>query len=37
VTVPLWGQCGGNNYSGPTQCEQGSQCTFQSEWYSQCR
>jgi hypothetical protein len=31
-----WGQCGGRNYSGPTQCEPGSQCVHQSEWYSQC-
>merc|ERR1719277_161394 len=22
----LWGQCGGEGYSGPTQCEEGSIC-----------
>lgn len=34
-TVPLWGQCGGIGYTGPTQCASGT-CTAQSEYYSQC-
>ncbi|CAI6341419.1 unnamed protein product [Periconia digitata] len=32
---PLYGQCGGNGYQGPTTCAQGT-CKKQSEWYSQC-
>ncbi|KAH6695437.1 exoglucanase [Plectosphaerella plurivora] len=35
-TVPKWGQCGGLNYSGPTQCVAGSTCTKSNDWYSQC-
>ncbi|EAQ84081.1 hypothetical protein CHGG_10485 [Chaetomium globosum CBS 148.51] len=34
-TVALWGQCGGNGYSGPTGCAQGT-CKVLNEWYSQC-
>ena len=35
--VPVWGQCGGKNYSGSTQCCSGSVCNNkQSQWYSQC-
>lgn len=33
---PLWGQCGGINYEGPSCCQDGG-CTYSSEWYSQCR
>ncbi|CAK4850696.1 unnamed protein product, partial [Aphanomyces euteiches] len=29
-------QCGGSNYDGPTQCEEGLVCYEWSEWYSQC-
>ncbi|KAJ8518567.1 hypothetical protein ONZ45_g4390 [Pleurotus djamor] len=36
ATVPKWGQCGGQGYSGPTVCEAGSTCTFSNPWYSQC-
>uniref|UniRef100_A0A0G4HRU4 CBM1 domain-containing protein n=1 Tax=Chromera velia CCMP2878 TaxID=1169474 RepID=A0A0G4HRU4_9ALVE len=32
----LWGQCGGQNWSGPTCCESGSVCQFGNPWYSQC-
>ncbi|ROT43015.1 hypothetical protein SODALDRAFT_342219 [Sodiomyces alkalinus F11] len=32
----LWGQCGGENWSGPTCCASGSTCEFQNPWYSQC-
>lgn len=35
-TVPRWGQCGGQGYSGPTQCESPWTCTAQNQWYSQC-
>ncbi|KAH7107775.1 glycoside hydrolase [Auriculariales sp. MPI-PUGE-AT-0066] len=31
----LWGQCGGQGYSGPTCCQQGS-CKVLNQWYSQC-
>jgi len=33
---PVYGQCGGNNWSGPTCCEDGSTCQTGNEWYSQC-
>ncbi|PNS20600.1 Chitin synthase 3 [Sphaceloma murrayae] len=36
ATVPKYGQCGGQVYSGPTTCEAGSVCKFASVWYSQC-
>lgn len=32
----LWGQCGGQGYSGPTTCVSGAVCSFLNEWYSQC-
>ncbi|KAG9399977.1 hypothetical protein AC1031_010897 [Aphanomyces cochlioides] len=35
-SVGAWGQCGGNNYSGPTTCVSGYTCKSYSEWYSQC-
>ncbi|KAL4874924.1 putative mannan endo-1,4-beta-mannosidase F [Aspergillus karnatakaensis] len=31
-----YGQCGGNNWSGPTTCVAGYTCVRQNEWYSQC-
>ncbi|KAL2258816.1 hypothetical protein VTK26DRAFT_7726 [Humicola hyalothermophila] len=31
-----WAQCGGNGYTGCTQCESGSTCQVINEWYSQC-
>jgi len=34
-TVPVWGQCGGQGYNGPTQCASGT-CRAQNQWYSQC-
>ncbi|KAJ7766056.1 hypothetical protein B0H16DRAFT_1792884 [Mycena metata] len=33
---PVWGQCGGLNWTGQTTCVAGSVCTFQSSYYSQC-
>ncbi|KAM7188945.1 hypothetical protein V8F20_010357 [Naviculisporaceae sp. PSN 640] len=32
----LWGQCGGNNWSGPTTCVSGAYCHVQNAWYHQC-
>ena len=31
----LWAQCGGQGYSGPTCCSQGT-CKASNQWYSQC-
>ncbi|KAJ7440858.1 CEL4a mannanase [Mycena latifolia] len=33
---PVWGQCGGVSWTGPTTCAAGSVCTFSSAYYSQC-
>ncbi|KAL1960136.1 hypothetical protein VTO42DRAFT_308 [Malbranchea cinnamomea] len=35
-TVPHWGQCGGNGYTGPTTCEAPYECTYLNDWYWQC-
>ncbi|KAL2152762.1 hypothetical protein VTH82DRAFT_5947 [Thermothelomyces myriococcoides] len=32
---PLYGQCGGQGWTGPTCCSQGT-CRVSNEWYSQC-
>ncbi|AEO56416.1 glycoside hydrolase family 61 protein [Thermothelomyces thermophilus ATCC 42464] len=34
-SVPLYGQCGGIGYTGPTTCAQGT-CKVSNEYYSQC-
>ncbi|CAK4641193.1 hypothetical protein LEN26_021280 [Aphanomyces euteiches] len=34
--VPAYGQCGGNNYQGSTECVADYHCNEYSEWYSQC-
>ncbi|KJR84143.1 uncharacterized protein SPSK_09745 [Sporothrix schenckii 1099-18] len=34
--VPVWSQCGGSNYAGPTACASGNYCSFGNPWYSQC-
>ncbi|KAF5327141.1 hypothetical protein D9619_004096 [Psilocybe cf. subviscida] len=31
-----WGQCGGNDWKGPTTCISGFTCTFSNPWYSHC-
>lgn len=31
-----YGQCGGQGWTGPTQCASGSTCTYSNAWYSQC-
>ncbi|PVF99670.1 hypothetical protein CPB86DRAFT_847154 [Serendipita vermifera] len=37
-TAVLWGQCGGQNWTGPTNCPSGSSCQSVSPpWYYQCR
>lgn len=36
AVVPVWGQCGGNGYSGETTCASGSTCVKSNDWYSQC-
>jgi endo-1,4-beta-xylanase len=33
---PVWGQCGGNGWTGPTTCASGSVCQYSNDWYSQC-
>ncbi|TPX07388.1 uncharacterized protein E0L32_002142 [Thyridium curvatum] len=35
-TAAHWAQCGGNGYTGPTNCESPYKCVAQNEWYSQC-
>jgi xyloglucan-specific exo-beta-1,4-glucanase len=35
-TAPVYGQCGGTNWSGPTVCATGSTCTYSNDFYSQC-
>ncbi|KAH8623548.1 putative pectin lyase C [Alternaria alternata] len=35
-SVQLYGQCGGQGYSGPTTCASGK-CVKSNEWYSQCQ
>ncbi|KAI1774215.1 putative endochitinase CHI2 [Hypoxylon cercidicola] len=35
-TVPQWGQCGGQGYTGPTQCVSPYTCVANSEWWAQC-
>jgi hypothetical protein len=33
--APLYGQCGGEGWTGPTTCAQGT-CKATNQWYSQC-
>ncbi|KAJ8468836.1 hypothetical protein ONZ45_g17103 [Pleurotus djamor] len=35
-TVPQFGQCGGNGWTGATVCQSPFTCQVQNEWYSQC-
>ncbi|KAL0942269.1 pectate lyase [Colletotrichum truncatum] len=32
----LYGQCGGQGWTGPTTCVSGATCVSYNEWYSQC-
>ncbi|KAF9878187.1 hypothetical protein CkaCkLH20_04225 [Colletotrichum karsti] len=34
--APVWGQCGGNGWSGATSCAAGAYCSSQNAWYFQC-
>ncbi|ETV73954.1 hypothetical protein H257_11271 [Aphanomyces astaci] len=34
--VAAWGQCGGQQYKGPTQCVTGQECRKWADAYSQC-
>ncbi|KAG9598911.1 endo-1,4-beta-glucanase precursor, partial [Aureobasidium melanogenum] len=31
-----YGQCGGNGFTGATDCVSGYHCAYQNDWYSQC-
>ncbi|CUA74336.1 hypothetical protein RSOLAG22IIIB_05498 [Rhizoctonia solani] len=33
---PVYGQCGGQGWTGSTTCASGSVCTYVNAWYSQC-
>ncbi|KAL2201936.1 fungal cellulose binding domain-containing protein [Sarocladium strictum] len=33
---PIWSQCGGKDWTGPTTCVSGTYCRKADEWYSQC-
>ncbi|PPQ99255.1 hypothetical protein CVT24_009300 [Panaeolus cyanescens] len=35
-TQTKYGQCGGQGWTGPTQCASGSTCVVSNPWYSQC-
>ncbi|KAK8115974.1 glycoside hydrolase family 35 protein [Apiospora sp. TS-2023a] len=32
----MWGQCGGQGWTGQTTCVSGAVCTYQNDYYSQC-
>jgi endo-1,4-beta-xylanase len=36
AAVGPWGQCGGKEWSGETECTSGWTCKETNEWYSQC-
>jgi cellobiose dehydrogenase (acceptor) len=36
TSVSLYGQCGGNNWNGPTRCATGTTCQKQNDYYYQC-
>ncbi|KAF5330399.1 hypothetical protein D9619_005601 [Psilocybe cf. subviscida] len=36
TAVAVWGQCGGQGYSGSTTCDSGSTCVYSNPFYSQC-
>lgn len=35
--LTVYSRCGGQGYTGPTCCQEGSTCVVSNEWYSQCR
>lgn len=36
ATVSTWGQCGGIQYTGDTECVDGTICSTLNSWYAQC-
>ncbi|KAF9527027.1 cellobiohydrolaseII [Crepidotus variabilis] len=36
ATAPLYGQCGGQTYTGDTNCAAGATCVYSNSYYSQC-
>ncbi|KAJ6504067.1 endoglucanase [Mycena vitilis] len=36
LSVAVWGQCGGQDWTGSTVCDSGSSCVASSQYYSQC-
>ncbi|KAH6695744.1 cellulose-binding family II [Plectosphaerella plurivora] len=36
ATAQKWGQCGGQGFTGPTQCAAGLKCNVVNPYYSQC-
>ncbi|PVF94246.1 hypothetical protein CPB86DRAFT_661492, partial [Serendipita vermifera] len=36
AVAPVYGQCGGLTWTGPTTCASGSTCVYSNDWYSQC-
>ncbi|KAK6840155.1 glycoside hydrolase family 10 protein [Apiospora arundinis] len=34
--APMYGQCGGQGWTGATTCVSGAVCTKSNDWYSQC-
>lgn len=35
-TIPKYGQCGGEGWTGTGSCAAGSTCQVSNQWYSQC-
>ncbi|CAK7229479.1 hypothetical protein SBRCBS47491_007261 [Sporothrix bragantina] len=35
-SAPVWSQCGGSAFAGPTACASGNYCSYGNPWYSQC-
>ncbi|KAF5310541.1 hypothetical protein D9619_007844 [Psilocybe cf. subviscida] len=36
IGTPLWGQCGGQGYTGPTVCQPPGICTCENPYHSNC-
>ncbi|KAJ7800324.1 endo-1,4-B-xylanase A [Mycena olivaceomarginata] len=34
--APIWGQCGGRGFTGPTVCSAGSVCYYENPFFSNC-
>ncbi|KAF7349581.1 Beta-xylanase [Mycena sanguinolenta] len=34
--APLWGQCGGQGFTGPTTCVAGAACYYENQFFSNC-